>query len=357
MIDKLNDLLDEYRDARRNAFVTALMINSSGKYIAGIFGVNIPREILWALDIVPINIYSIDDSNIAAAEKLIDSENCSVIKASYGYYITDKCPLTHFSDIIIGTDLCHKKLSMIQKLGDKKKIYIIKELNDVDALALEYHKFVSALEHGFNLKISNSKLLCAIKRTNDINKKIHELINLCMLKPNIISLEDLYSIIYGSQFIFDLDERYDKLSEIIKILKNIDNKQSENSKKKRILISGAPLSGLKEKILSQLTLINGVSSICAESFCEGESYMLIDEAKDPYIALAEKYIASKDIKNQADLYENEIYDAIINVNLAGCGVSDCYEHSDKPNLSIITYYGDDDNEEISDELKSFINSL
>lgn len=359
MINNIDDQLEEYRDARRNAFVTALTINSTGKLIAGIFGVNIPREILWSLDIVPINIYSIDGSNIAAAEELIDTENCSLIKASYGYAITGKCPLTHFANILVSNDICPNKISMIKKLGNLKKLYILPEISAIDTLALEYRKFVFYLEQEFNIRINETKLAYAIRKTNDINKKMNELLNMCMLKPNIICCDDLYSIIYGSQFIFDLDVRYEKLLAITESIKGINNDMilSDNVKLKRILISGVPQAGLKEKILKPLSEINNVVAMFSPSFCEGESYNLTDETVDPYTALAEKYLYTQPFQN-LEFINNSKVDAIINVRFAGCHtLSDRYEYTEKPHLCITTDYSDNDKEEILHQLNAFIYNL
>jgi len=352
-MNKLSDQLEEFKEARRNAFVTALRMSCEGKHLAGVFGVNIPREILWALDIVPMNIYSIDDSNIIAAEEILSTENCPLIKASYGYAITGKCPLTYFSDIIIGTDMCHNKFHMIQKLNSQKKIYILPELSDVDSLAMEYIHFVSYLEDVFDLKLSEDKIVCAIKKTNSINKKTQELYAIYFSNPNILSSDDFFSIIYGSQFILNLDERYEKLSEIIESINNINNEKNwtANSKLKRIIISGAPQAGLKEKTLNQISSIKN-TSVYAKSFCEGESYEIANEDKDksPYVSLAEKYLLHKsdDISNA---------DALININLTGCHLTNTYEHLDKPYLSITTDYSDNDSEEIFKKLNSFINEV
>lgn len=349
----LYDQLEQFKEARRNAFVTALRMSCDGKHLAGVFGVNIPREILWAFDIVPINIFSIDDSNITAAEEVLSKENCPLIKASYGYAITGKCPLTHFSNIIIGTDMCHNKFNMIQKLKSQKRIYILPELNDVDSLAMEYSHFVSFLMKEFDLELSEDKIVYAIKKTNLINKKIQELYSIYFSNPNIMSSDDFFSIIYGNQFILNLDDRYEKLSEIIESIKNIDNKKisTDNSKLKRIMICGAPQAGLKEKTLNQISSIKN-TSVYAKSFCEGESYELADEDEDksPYVSLAEKYLWRK-----SDYIANA--DALININLIDCHLTDIYKCSSKPYLSITTDYSDNDSEEIFNKLNSFINDL
>jgi len=359
MMNNIYELLEEYKDARRNAFVTALTISGTSNHIAGIFGVNIPREILWALDIVPINIYSNDGSNIDASEEVIQKENCSLIKASYGYAITNKCPLTHFADIIIGNDMCPNKLSMLKKLGNFKKLYILRELDDVDKLVLEYKKLVNYLEQEFNVKINSTKLSHAIKKTNDINKKTQELIKLFMVKPNVISTEDLYNIIYGSQFILDLEERYEKLTLITENIRNAKREPSLNSdaKIKRIFTSGAPLAGLREKVLKPLSTINDVIAVFATSRCEGECLNLADEIKDPYIALAEKYLSCQSFRK--NFLEDEYnFDAIININLDGCGIlPDIHKNQEKPHLVITTDYNSNDDEKILHHLNTFIDNL
>lgn len=360
MIRNLNDQLEEYKDDRRNAFISALTINSEGRYIAGIYGTDIPEEILWASDIVPINIYSIDDSNIKAAEEFIEPERCSLIKASYGYAITDKCPFTHLAHIIVGSDMCPDKTSMIKKLGNLKEYYILSQHNNVEALASKYRRFASFLEQKFNLKISDSKLRCAIKKINDISKKMEELSELYMLKPDIISCDDLYSIIYGSQFILDLDERYAKLAETTESIENIKNTSHtpDNGNRKRILITGAPLAGLKEKIIRPLSALDNISVIFSPSCCEGESYQLADESKDPYTALAEKYLSFTTLKDLTGLIVKFKADAVINVRLACCRtLSDICDHLDIPCLSLTTDYSEDDMEEVSKQLNHFICNL
>lgn len=355
MTDRFYELLEEYRDARRNAFVKAFMINSSGKHIAGIYNVNVPREILWAMDIIPVNIFSVDDSNIKEAEKVLDKDTCSLIKASYGYYITDKCPLTHFSDLIIATDLCPEKLNMIKKFSDRKKIYILKEKEDVDELILEMRNFVSFLEREFDVEMNEEKLVSAIKKSNDVNKKMKELIALCCSNKTAISCDDLFSIIFGNQFILDLNERLEKLSEVVEIIKNIDN-SIETSKRKSILINGAPIAGIREKLLGALSA-SDMSVLFSTPFCEGESLMLVEEKQDIYRALSEKYKSSKYFRKYYVMNELQNYDASINVKLEGCNHTDFSNSSYKPDMFIETSYSEKDADEIFKKINLFVNDI
>lgn len=351
----LKNILNVFEDLRRSGYVSALMLNSEMKKIAGIYGFDIPREILWALDIVPINIYSIDDTNITEAEKALEKNYCSLIKASYGYAMLDKCPYIHFSDVIIGNDHCPQKVELIEKLSDFKKAYIINEHMDENSLINEYKKLICFLEHEFSIELTENKLYEAIKKNNEINIAIDEIIQIYMTKTNLISCLDLFNIIYGSQFILNLDEKYNKLSELKDVLTNLvnENKFEHTKTYCTVMITGAPLGGLSDKILKPLSDMNDIKFMFS-SFCEGENYNIADVSKDLLVSLAQKYLKNNEnnkLKYLADKYET---DAIISINLTECSKIEAFELPNKQNINIITDYFYNDSQIISQKLHSFL---
>ncbi|WP_313165017.1 2-hydroxyacyl-CoA dehydratase family protein [Sedimentibacter sp.] len=337
-MENLYNLLEEFQEARRNAYVDAIYLRSQGRHVAGIFGKNIPREILWALDITPVNVYSIDGSNIAASYGILDKENCSVVKASYGYTATERCPLIYSADIIIGSDMCPHKASMTSKIGKFKDTYIIKDYKNASELELEYRKFIDFIENKFSVKLNEGKLNAAIDKVNSISDITTKIINMYMERKCPINVYDLYNIIYGSQFILDLDERYSKLSEIYKILKeslNIDV-LNNNSGSKTILITGAPLAGLTEEILRPLSQNKDIFVIFSTSLCEGENYNPVKPCEKPCMALANKYVNNDDAVKE-NFKEN--ISQVIDVRLSGCNVLPEPNHH-LPYLSLTVNYGD-----------------
>lgn len=345
-----SDLLEEFQEARRNAYVDAITLNYGGRHVAGVFGKNIPREILWALDITPINVYSIDGSNIAASKENIEAEKCSLVKASYGYTVTERCPLIYSSHIIIINDMCPHKSSMISKLNGIKDSFIIKEHKSIEDQVLEYEKLVEYLEKKFNKKLNNQKLYEVMDKINNINEVTKKINDLYMSRKYPLTAYDLFCIIYGSQFILDLNDRYNKLSQIYNLLKslNLENISDENNKTKIILITGAPLAGLMEEILKPLSLIKDIFVVLPASICEGENYELIMYGENPYRDLAEKYI--NDNSFMKENYDG--VDAIIDVNLSGCDVLPKH-NKHIPYLSLTVDY-DSDSEKIYKALHSFI---
>lgn len=351
-----NDLLEEFEEARRNAYISAITLKGQGKIVAGIFGKNIPREILWALEITPVNVYSIDGSNICESEGFIDSGRCSLVKASYGYTVTERCPLIYSSDIIISNNACPHKTSMISKLSGFKESYIIEDYKEVEKQAAEYKKFAEYLENKFNKRLNKQALHSVIQKTNKINTMTKKIMEMYMSGEYPISVYDLHSIIYGSQFFLDLDERYAKLSQMSDALENlrIEKTPMEKNNIKKVFITGAPLAGLTQEILKPLSIMKNIFVVLSQSLCEGENYQPINEGENPYLNLAEKYIRDDDEMNEF-LRGNDT-GAIIDVKLSGCDVLQITEMNTLlPSLSLTVDY-DYDIEKINKALHFFIHN-
>lgn len=320
MSEELRYQLEEFKEMRHKAFVAAYELNSEGKHIAGIYGVNVPREIFWAMDIVPVNVFGIDGSNIREAEKYMDEKDCSLLKASFGYVITDRCPFSHFASIIVGADCCPERECMMHNLEDIKDVYIINEHGDINELEQEYRRFIEFLEHKFNVGFDEKKLSSIVEKTNEENKLIEEITHIYMSYPSIMGGHDLKSVIYGSRFIFDLDLRLDSLNRLKEAMKESLPRQYKNLAAKRILIAGAPMEGMAEEILKPLSYMNhGIISL---SYCEGESYKSVSNCNNLLLGLAQKY-ASEDFPQKLKcIVKRYNIDAVINLKFSGCNFQD-----------------------------------
>lgn len=354
MNNNLLNQLEEFKNLRHEAFIKAYELKSEGKIIAGIYGKNVPREILWALDIIPINIFGIDGSNIEAAEEFIDKKSCSLLKASYGYIVADRCPFSHFADIIIGTNYCFDKECMINKLKYVKQVYIIDEHKNTSDLLLEYRDFIYFLQKKFNInKLDEDKLVKVVKRTNEINKLVQEITYIYMTHPYIMGCNELLNIIYGSQFIFDLDERLYKLQQLMEALNMALYEPAIPFNTGRILITGAPLAGFNEEIIKPLSSLN--KAILTSSCCESENYKIVDESKDMFFSLAQKYLAISSQENLNCIISKYNIVALVNLPIKGCK-SETYSDLGIPYLTVNIDYNCE-YEEIIIKIKSFINKL
>lgn len=357
MNNNLLNQLEEFKNLRHEAFIKAYELKNEGKIIAGIYGKNVPREILWALDIIPINIFGIDGSNIEAVEKLIDKKSCSLLKASYGYVVTDRCPFSHFADIIIGTNYCFDKECMINKLKSNKQVYIINEHKDAADLVSEYKDFIYYLQQKFNIdKFDEDKFVKIVKKLNNIIKLVQEITDIYIKHPYVMGSNDLINIIYGSQFIFDLNERIYKLQQLKETLdKALSEPTVPFNTTGSILITGVPLAGFNEEIIKPLSSLN--KAILTSSCCEGENYKIVDDFDDLYLSVAQKYIYVSSKENIYSIISKYKIEAILNIIIEGCKVQ-LEEYSDLgiPFLPVNIDYNCD-YEEVTTKIKSFINQL
>ena len=102
----------------------------------------------------------------------------------------------------------------------------------------------------------------------------------------------MLSVLFGSTFKTDIDEKISSIEEIGKnLMEDYNNgvrKVSEDAP--RILVTGSPIGGATQKIVKIIEEAGGVV-VCYENCTGVKSYEeLVDETIDPYDALTKKYL-------------------------------------------------------------------
>ncbi|MBQ2094563.1 MAG: 2-hydroxyacyl-CoA dehydratase, partial [Firmicutes bacterium] len=115
----------QFGEARKNGFLRVKKIKEDGGKVAGTFCTFTPQEILDAADISPVSLCGMSEETIPAAEAHLPKNMCPLIKSSYGFAVSDKCPYTYFSDIIVGETTCDGKKKMYELLGRMKDVYLL----------------------------------------------------------------------------------------------------------------------------------------------------------------------------------------------------------------------------------------
>ena len=113
----MNDLpkiFNEFNEARQKGFVDVKNLKDEGKKIVGTYCTYSPWELIMAAGAIPISLCSMSEEPIAEAEKHLPKNLCPLIKASYGFALTDKCPYFYFSDMIVGETTCDGKKKMYE---------------------------------------------------------------------------------------------------------------------------------------------------------------------------------------------------------------------------------------------------
>ena len=72
-----------------------------------------------------VSLCSTSDETIPEAEKDLPKNLCPLIKSSYGFAKTDKCPFFYFSDVVVGETTCDGKKKMYELMGEFKDVFIM----------------------------------------------------------------------------------------------------------------------------------------------------------------------------------------------------------------------------------------
>lgn len=378
----LSEVFEEFEESRRNGFVRAKELKDQGAKLVGTFCTYTPKELIYAAGAVPVTLCGVSNDTIADAEKHLPKNLCPLIKSSYGYAITDKCPYMYFSDLVVGETTCDGKKKMYELLGEIKDTYVMQlphTQSSEFANAMwesEVLKFKHKLEEKFSTTVTEDKLRESIKLCNRERKSISDFYSLGKLVPPPLSGYEMFTILNGVLYMFDKEEQISKLNRITESLREIHAKgESKISKSApRILITGCPLGGVADKIIKQLEEVGAVVVIYENCGGTKNTEKLVDETVEPLKAIAEKYLSipcsiMSPNKGREEMLTNLIeeykVDGVIEIVLQSCHTYAIETRNIKrhvnnlgvPFISIETDYSTSDKGQIRTRLEAFVEML
>ena len=84
-----------------------------------------PLEVIDAAGAAAVGLCGTSPETIPAAEAVLPANLCPLVKSTYGFALSDKCPFTYFSDLIVGETTCDGKKKMYELLGELKDTYVL----------------------------------------------------------------------------------------------------------------------------------------------------------------------------------------------------------------------------------------
>ena len=372
----------QFGDARRNGFLRVKQIKEKGGKVAGTFCTFTPQEILDAAGVSPVSLCGMSEETIPAAEAHLPKNMCPLIKSSYGFAVSDKCPYTYFSDIIVGETTCDGKKKMYELLGRMKDVYLLHlpqgdREHALDHWTEEVGRFRDFLEERFGEEIPDGKIREAARLRNRERAARRRLMELQKAQPPMSSGYALYKALEGAGFYFDVEE---VCRELTRLADNIEavyaagsRPVSENAK--RILITGCPIGGVLEKTVKAIEAAGG-AVVCFEN-CSGIKAALDDvnpEAEDILRAVAEKYLKIGCAVMTPDARRMELLrrlvreynaDGVVEIDLQACTtysvesytVRKLMEEMEIPYMAIETDYSASDSGQLATRLEAFLEML
>ena len=378
----LDEIFEEFSEARRNGFLRVKELKDQGANIVGTFCTYTPKEIVYAAGAIPVTLCGVSNDTIPAAEVHLPKNLCPLIKSSYGYAISDKCPYMYFSDLVVGETTCDGKKKMYELLGEIKDTYVMQLPHSQDSEYAknmwkhEVIKFKEKLESKFSTSITEEKLRESINLCNRERISLSNFYSLGKLVPPPISGYDMFTILNGVLYIFDKEEQIAKLNEITKNLRELHtNNECKISKTApRILITGCPLGGVADKIIKQLEEVGAVVVVYENCGGTKNTEKLVDENEDPMKAIADKYLSipcsvMSPNKGREDMLSNLIkeykVDGVVEIILQSCHTYAIETRNIKrhvnnlgvPFISIETDYSTSDKGQIRTRLEAFVEML
>lgn len=125
LIKNLPEVFEQFAEQRKHSFLAVKELKEKGTPIVGVFCTYLPQEMVLAAGAVPVGLCSMSDETIGEAERVLPRNLCPLIKSSYGFAATDKCPFFYFSDLIIGETTCDGKKKMYEYLGKIKPVFVM----------------------------------------------------------------------------------------------------------------------------------------------------------------------------------------------------------------------------------------
>ncbi|MDR7870735.1 MAG: double-cubane-cluster-containing anaerobic reductase [Tissierellaceae bacterium] len=380
--NNLPSTFENFADARKEGFLTVKNLKDEGKKVVGTFCTYTPVEIFLAAGAVPVGLCAFSDETIPEAEKTLPSNLCPLIKSSYGFAITEKCPYMYFADMIVGETTCDGKKKMYELLGEIKNVHVMQlPQTQKDEVSKDmWYKEVLALkervEKDFDVTITDEDIKKAIAIKNEERKLLQEFYGLSKSCPPPITGTEQLKVLYGSQFKFDYESKNQELRNIIdKVKKDYENGVENVSKDaKRILITGCPLAGVTEKVVTAIEESGGV--VVGYENCIGAKTAdrLVDENEEPYKALADRYlqigcsVMTPDTNRYellSELVEEYKVDGVVEMTLQACHtyaietyeIRKLMQDKDIPFISVETDYSTSDVAQLKTRLAAFIEML
>ncbi len=294
----LPEVFSEFSEMRQKSFMAAYELKQKSIPFVGTFCTYFPQEIAMAMGACVVGLCSTSDETIPDAEKDLPRNLCPLIKSSYGFAKTDKCPYFYFSDLIVGETTCDGKKKMYEYLGQFKPVYTMELPNSQSPEGLELWtkeiiKLKEKLESHFETTITDEAVREQVRVMNEVRRAMKEFYALTKVEPVPILGQNLFSVLYGSSFRFNKVKLPDEIRAVVaKVKAEYAENPNKYPKAPRILVTGCPIGGGASKCVKAIE-DNGGHVVVFENCSGAKSFdKLVDEdAPDIYRAIAERYLS------------------------------------------------------------------
>ena len=381
IIKELPDIFEEFAEQKKESFLRVKECKDQHIPVIGAYCSYFPRELATAMGAVPVGLCSSSEETVQIAESILPKNVCPLIKSSYGFAVSDRCPYYHFSDLVVGETTCDGKKKMYEMMAEFKDVFIMELPNIQSEKGLrlwreEIIRLKDYMEEKFQGVISDEDVRRAIRQENRRRKALKRLYEVMKLEPVPIKGMDLLNVLYGSKYRLDTDQVAEDINLLTDRILEEYNPDPGKKRRPRILITGCPIGGDSVKIVKAIEDNGGV--VVAFENCTGAKVIdkfVDEEDPDIYGAIARKYFyigcaIMTPNDNRIELLGRMIdefrADGVVEMILSGCHSvhmesisvrNFVSEEKHIPYIDVVTDYSQGDIGQLNTRMSAFIEML
>lgn len=296
LIKELPEVFEEFAEQRKNSFLAVKEAKEKGIPVVGSYCTYFPKELPMAIGAAAVSLCSMSGETIEVAEQDLPKNLCPLIKASYGFAKTDKCPYFYFSDLIVGETTCDGKKKMYELMSQFKDVYVMQLPQSQDERGRKFWRescleLKKKLEEKFGTVITDEAVRQAVHTENGVRRALQRFYGVMKHDPAPITGLELFRVLYGSTFKLDRSGLADELNALTDKIKAEYAAGKRLDKKPRILITGCPMGGATEKVIEAIENNGGV--VVTYENCSGAKAIereVKEDTDDIYGAIADRYL-------------------------------------------------------------------
>jgi benzoyl-CoA reductase/2-hydroxyglutaryl-CoA dehydratase subunit BcrC/BadD/HgdB len=265
-----------------------------GGKVAGIYCEFTPRDLFLAGGMIPVCLCGTSQQTIAPAETVLPANLCPLIKSSYGYILTNRCPFATAADLIVGETTCDGKKKMFEILAEKKPTHILEltqKVNETEAFdhwLAEIRKLKAVIESIIGREITDSDLSGSIRAMNRERALLLEIFELGKHNPPIVSGKELSMIRYR---VAGFPRHLQMLEAFLHEIKTraASGYLAAPASAPRVMLTGCPTGHGSEKVIEVIEECGGI--VVVQETCSGVKPLFepVSEEGDPLVAIARKF--------------------------------------------------------------------
>lgn len=374
--------LDIFNDAYAQRIEQLTSERQAGRKVVGTFCLYVPDEIIFAAGADRVILCGGRGDTIPLAEEHLPRSICPLVKSSFGSIVGNSCGrdvCAHFgmADAIVAEATCDAKKKMYELLRQYAPVYVMDlpqmpESPGASGYYLgELERFRGFMESLTGEKVTDDRLLAEIWSANETRRLLQRLFDYRKREsPPVTGLEVLK--VMQKQFFMSPAEFQMGIRALCNEIEVVAAPSGE--RKPRIMIAGCPMSSGNTKVPEIIESRGAV--IVVEESCTGTRAFesLVDEAKPPMQALAERYLKipcacmtpnDRRIEEIVALAKDYRVDGVVYYTLTGCHgynverqrVQQALKKTKVPMLAIETDYSASDAGQIGLRVDAFLEMI